>query len=90
MTRSELLERAKPILFNTCMVRAIQGGTKTVTRRVIKPQPTYSENDGFVWKGKEYGTPPAVSYDDNPYNPYMLKHKWNGKRWVLKDGESND
>ncbi len=39
MTRSELLERAKPILFNTDMVRAIQGGTKTVTRRVIKGIP---------------------------------------------------
>lgn len=23
------------------------------------------------------------------HNPYMLKHKWNGKRWVLKDGESD-
>lgn len=36
MTRIELLERAKPILFNTEMVRAIQNNTKTVTRRVIK------------------------------------------------------
>lgn len=37
MTRNELLERAKPILFNTEMVRAIQDGRKTVTRRVAFP-----------------------------------------------------
>ncbi len=32
MTRSEALQVAKPILFNTEMVRAIQNGTKTATK----------------------------------------------------------
>lgn len=38
MISEEILKKAKPILFNTEMVRAIQNGTKTVTRRVIKPK----------------------------------------------------
>lgn len=40
MIREKVLKVAKPILFNTDMVRAIQNGTKTVTRRLIKDIPT--------------------------------------------------
>lgn len=32
-------KRSRPVLFNTEMVKAILDGRKTVTRRVIKPQP---------------------------------------------------
>lgn len=39
MIRTEILKTAKPILFGTEMVRAIQNDTKTVTRRPIKNNP---------------------------------------------------
>lgn len=51
MKIAEILTQAKPILFNTEMVRAILDGRKTQTRRVLKPQPEITGKLGlYHWK----------------------------------------
>lgn len=45
----------KPILFNTDMVRAILDGSKTVTRRLVKPQPTNPRWNVIGWAGWDDG-----------------------------------
>ena len=79
------MSRVLPILFNTDMVRAILDGRKTVTRRVIKPQPksklcyTFAGSDCGTWGypsktaheswGEEYRLPDNITKEDF------------GKRW---------
>ena len=48
------------------LTQAVLDGRKVVTRRIVSPQPTYSELTGVNWKGSAYG----LWSSDNPRLAY--------------------
>lgn len=78
--------KSKPMIFTGESVRAILGGTKTMTRRVMKPQPPFTTvymaacDDGVTWMDSPY----AQSMTDNLSlrNEFTCPHPVGSKVWV--------
>ena len=73
----------KPILFNTEMVRAILEGRKTVTRRVVMPQPEgrpirMTENSCYPGCYAIEGTPRVIRPPYQPVDILYVRETWNG------------
>ena len=65
----------KPILFNTEMVKALLEGRKTMTRRLLKPQPTWSNLNmrwdwgKIAWWRDNWNPADSITEKNMPYKP---------------------
>jgi len=66
----------KPIIFSTDMVRAILNNRKTMTRRVVKPQPTRPHWDGIAPTGWHDGHRPMRKAPYQPGDILWVRETW--------------
>lgn len=90
MTREEMLAVAKPILFNTEMVCKVLDGTKSATRRVVKPQPFAVKQDENApcWCGHFVSESGKVLPDKPPYRPGDILYV--RETWALVHDETGN
>ncbi|MDR6728950.1 hypothetical protein [Delftia lacustris] len=79
--------KERPILFSAPMVRALLAGTKTQTRRVVKPQPDSTHSGYPYWNIGGYRASWCRSAEDGgplvPTNPLLCPYGQPGDRlWV--------
>lgn len=56
MLKAKMVKKARPIIFNTEMIRAILNGTKTQTRRLVRHMPEIKNGETGVFEKMDDGT----------------------------------
>lgn len=90
--------RERPILFSAPMVRAILAGTKSQTRRVVKPQPDFAqvhewngetirdcEARAWCWKGHDFGDGDPCNATPGPEMAALCPYGVPGDRLFVKE-----
>jgi hypothetical protein len=80
--------KMKPIIFSAPMIRAILGSRKTMTRRVMKPQPIMDDSGMWHWKDCQWmdgglGFPASGIDDYAPYKPGSTM--WVRETWTTPE-----
>lgn len=96
------MKKEIPVIFSTDMVQAILAGRKTMTRRVVKPQPdpegeiTFMQNAPLDWQGEwhpwKWDTEQGESISkDCPYGKVgdilFVRESWKMAMWDFNDSE---
>lgn len=79
--------KERPILFSAPMVRALLAGTKTQTRRIVKPQPEELGDGQIRWLHRGYGHSGPSTYMNEIAVEYWCPHGKPGDHlWVKETG----